>query len=192
MALLEVSKFSYSGITIQALVSKQMESGLESETRDRTRVFVNNIPLTLTWQDLKDHFRVAGEVAYASVSQYPSGDSKGFGIVQFETADAAENAIRTMRNHPIQGQTLFVREDVQDRAKRADPSRGGNDRREMRAVDRRGGQKNSGTEATGQRAGNRATSTNGRWQRCDDDNFMLSAEASDLIQEYINEREKLK
>ena len=153
---------------------------------------MSNIPLTLTWQDLKDHFRVAGKVAYASVSQFPSGDSKGFGIVQFETADAAENAIRTMRNHPIQGQSLFVRKDVQDRAKRASPSGGLSDRQEKQRVGRQDDQKRSGPEANDQGAIHRATSVSGRWQRCDDDDFVLSAEASNLIQGYINEREKLK
>lgn len=170
--------------------SFQGESGFTSETHDRTRVFVSNIPLALTWQGLKDHFRVAGEVVYASVSQFPDGASKGAGIVQFETADAAEKAIRTMRDHPLQGQTLFVREDVQDRAKRADPSGKAADRRQERAADRR--QERGISRALVPEPAARTGARKDGWQRCEDDNFVLSGEASSLIQGYINEREKLK
>jgi hypothetical protein len=80
-----------------------------------TRVFAQGFPPGTSWQDLKDHFRVAGEVVYASVSfDNETGQTKGHGIVQFETADMAQNAIQVMRNHPLNGATLFVREDVQE------------------------------------------------------------------------------
>jgi hypothetical protein len=84
-----------------------------------TRVFVQNIPESVSWGTLKDHFAVAGPVAYASVSVDPAGRSKGHGIVQFETVEAATNAIRIMREHPLEGHQLFVREDRQERDVRA-------------------------------------------------------------------------
>jgi len=81
----------------------------------KTRVFVQGIPNGVSWQDLKDHFRVAGNVVFASVSVDPeTGESKGHGIVQFETTDMAQKAIDVMRDHPLDGQPLFVREDVQE------------------------------------------------------------------------------
>jgi len=87
-----------------------------------TRVWVQDIPLDANWQDLKDHFRVAGEVVFASVStDKQTQESKGCGIVQFETPEEASNAIKIMRNHPIitdstgpKGAKLFVREDYQE------------------------------------------------------------------------------
>jgi RNA recognition motif. (a.k.a. RRM, RBD, or RNP domain) len=80
-----------------------------------TRVFVQGIPPGTSWQDLKDHFAVAGSVVFASVSVDPvTGKSKGVGIVQFETSEMAANAISIMRNHPMSGSALFVREDVQE------------------------------------------------------------------------------
>ena len=81
-----------------------------------TRCFVQGIPEGTSWQDLKDHFRVAGQVVFASVSVDPrTGESKGHGIVQFETTEMAQNAIDIMRDHPLFGtHTLFVREDVQE------------------------------------------------------------------------------
>jgi hypothetical protein len=69
-----------------------------------------------TWQQLKDHFRVAGEVVFASVSIDPrTGESKGHGIVQYETTEMASNAISVMREHPLDGETLYVRADVQEK-----------------------------------------------------------------------------
>merc|ERR1712226_128655 len=48
-----------------------------------TRVFVKNIPSQITWQDLKDHFKVAGDVVFASISEdRETGQPKGHGIVQ--------------------------------------------------------------------------------------------------------------
>lgn len=79
-----------------------------------TRVFVQGIPDGVSWQDLKDHFREAGNVVFASISiDSVTGRSKGHGIVQFETTTMAQNAIHIMRDFPLNGNTLFVREDVQ-------------------------------------------------------------------------------
>ncbi len=80
----------------------------------QTRVFVQGIPEGVSWQDLKDHFREAGNVVFASISVDAStGQSKGHGIVQFETTAMAQNAIEIMRDFPLNGNVLFVREDVQ-------------------------------------------------------------------------------
>jgi RNA recognition motif. (a.k.a. RRM, RBD, or RNP domain) len=85
-----------------------------------TRVFVQGLPETCRWQALKDHFRVAGNVVFASVSagiDTNTGKPKGHGIVQFETTAEARNAIRIMRDNPLDGHTLYVREDIQDEDK---------------------------------------------------------------------------
>ena len=44
------------------------------------------------WEELKDYFKAAGEVVYASVS-CENGRSKGCGIVQMETVEEAKAAI---------------------------------------------------------------------------------------------------
>jgi RNA recognition motif-containing protein len=81
-----------------------------------TRVFVQGLSPQTTWQQLKDHFRIAGEVVFASVSMDTrTGESKECGVVQFETTEMAQKAIATMRDHPLDGATLYVREDVQEK-----------------------------------------------------------------------------
>jgi RNA recognition motif. (a.k.a. RRM, RBD, or RNP domain) len=80
-----------------------------------TRVFVQGLPPDCSWQTLKDHFKIAGNVVFASVSADPiTGRSKGHGIVQYETTKEALNAIRMMRSFPLDNCELYVREDVQD------------------------------------------------------------------------------
>lgn len=85
-----------------------------------TRVFVQNLPPNTSWQTLKDHFRIAGQVVFASVS---NNAEKGHGIVQYETTAEAETAISVMRKHPLNGYTLFVREDVQENTNNKDLSK---------------------------------------------------------------------
>ena len=81
-----------------------------------TRVFVQNLPPHANWQSLKDHFRMAGTVVFASVSaDVVTGQSKGHGVVQYETTEMAQHAIRIMRNFPLDGYQLYVREDVQEK-----------------------------------------------------------------------------
>ena len=81
------------------------------------RVFVQGLPMNFdSWTELKDHFRVAGEVAYASVStDRQTGEPKGCGIVEFESVKESNNAIKIMRDHPLHGKhDLYVRRDVQE------------------------------------------------------------------------------
>ena len=92
-----------------------------------TRVFVQNIATQTSWQDLKDHFRVAGEVVFASVSvDRETGEPKGQGIVQFETTEGAKKAIKCMRDHPLDGAQLYVRADAQENDALRTVSPGGN------------------------------------------------------------------
>ena len=81
-----------------------------SEVKSR-RVYVGNLSWDVTWQDLKDHMRDAGEVSFAEVMMEGQGRSKGCGIVEFETVEGAEAAITTMTDTELNGRAIFVRED---------------------------------------------------------------------------------
>lgn len=64
---------------------------------------------------MKDHFKIVGEVVFASVSvDSRTGMSKGCGVVQYETTEMAKKAIKSMRDHPMDGSALYVRADVQE------------------------------------------------------------------------------
>jgi hypothetical protein len=54
------------------------------------RIYVGNLSWQTTWQELKDHFKQAGEVLYADVLTSGDGRSRGCGVVEFATADQVE------------------------------------------------------------------------------------------------------
>ena len=72
----------------------------------------------LAWrlQDLKDHFREAGEVVRAEIfTEGPGGRSKGCGIVEMASVDDAANAVEKLMDSELQGRRILVREDRESR-----------------------------------------------------------------------------
>lgn len=129
------------------------------------------------YSQLKDHFGVAGEVVFASVSiDNRTGLSKQCGIVQYETSEMARAAIKRMRDHPMNGENLYVREDVQESRK------GGNQLRDSK-------------KGRGDRSKSMWTddeykvSLPSEWRRANDEGER--GERADLSQEELNEIEGL-
>jgi len=75
------------------------------------RVYVGNLSWEVSWQDLKDHMREAGEVSFAEVMQDNDGRSKGCGVVEFKSEEEAKEAIETLNDTELKGRMIFVRED---------------------------------------------------------------------------------
>lgn len=86
----------------------------ESGVKVARRVYVGNLAWKTSWQDLKDHFGVAGEVKFADVLRGGGARSKGCGIVEFEHAGSAKQAIETLNHSLLDGRQIFVREDRED------------------------------------------------------------------------------
>ena len=90
------------------------------------RLYVHNLAWRVSWQDLKDHFREAGEVVRAEIfTEGPGGRSKGCGIVEMASVDDAANAVEKLMDSELQGRRILVREDRESR-------RHGDDRRDDR------------------------------------------------------------
>lgn len=75
------------------------------------RVYVGNLSWDVSWQDLKDHMRSAGNVIRADVLEEDNGRSKGCGLVEYATEDEAIKAVQTLHNTDMKGRLIFVRED---------------------------------------------------------------------------------
>ena len=71
---------------------------------------MGNLSWETSWQDLKDHFRAAGDVSHADVMQEHDGRSKGCGIVSFVSARGAAQAIAMLNQSELGGRVIFVRE----------------------------------------------------------------------------------
>ena len=108
--------------TVAASTGDSTENVAASENRNfrddflGTRIFVQNLPAGCDWKQLKDHFKSAGSVVYASVSKdIVTNVCKGHGIVQYETTNEAKHALATMNNVMFQNSELRLRPDMQER-----------------------------------------------------------------------------
>ena len=78
------------------------------------RVWVGNLSFETSWQQLKDHFKVAGHVLHADIMQDSEGRSKGCGIVEFEHPADALRSISLLSNSTLNERQIMVREDRED------------------------------------------------------------------------------
>jgi RNA recognition motif-containing protein len=91
--------------------SSNSHGGHRTAGEQTRRVYVGNLSWDVAWQDLKDHMRQAGEVTFAEVITEYNGRSKGCGIVEYATEEAAKHAIATLSDTELKGRMIFVRED---------------------------------------------------------------------------------
>lgn len=88
------------------------------------KLYVGNLPFSVTDQDLTTLFSEAGQVASARViTDRHSGRSKGFGFVEMNTDEEAAKAITQFNGGELEGRQLKVNE-----AKPMEPREGGGGR----------------------------------------------------------------
>ncbi len=93
-------------------------------------IYVGNLPFNLGEEDLKEIFEEYGEVTSSKIiSDKFSGRSKGFGFIEMDSDDEANNAIKELNNAEVGGRNIKVNE-----SKPRENNRGGD-----RGGDRRGG-----------------------------------------------------
>jgi len=77
------------------------------------RIYVGNLPFSLTLDKLKELFSQYGEIEEATiVTNKFSGRSKGFGFIEFKEDSAADTAISEMNNKNVEGREIVVKEAV--------------------------------------------------------------------------------
>ena len=73
------------------------------------RVYVGNLSYNTTTESLKEAFASSGEVVFARVmSDRETGQSRGFGFVEFSTEDQAQKAISDWNGSDLDGRRLRV------------------------------------------------------------------------------------
>lgn len=74
-----------------------------------TKLYVGNLPYSVNDQALADLFAKYGAVASATViTDRMSGRSKGFGFVELESDDKAQQAISELNGNDMDGRKLIV------------------------------------------------------------------------------------
>ncbi|HET7712974.1 MAG TPA: RNA-binding protein [Thermoanaerobaculia bacterium] len=75
------------------------------------KLYVGNLPKQVTDAQLNDLATPFGTIVSANVAtERSSGESKGFGFVEFSNADDARKAITGLDGHDMHGQALKVNE----------------------------------------------------------------------------------
>ncbi len=115
------------------------------------KLYVGNLTYSTTEAELKEMFEAVGPVASVSiVTDRDTGSSKGFGFVEMETDEAAQNAIQQLNGKDLNGRSLRIDE---ARPPRERSSFGGGERRGGGGFGDRGGGYDRGYGGGGERRG---------------------------------------
>ena len=76
-----------------------------------TRLYVGNLPYSVTELELRDLFASLGTITEAKiVTDRDTGRPRGFGFVEMSTEDEAKKAIEELNGRDVQGRALAVKE----------------------------------------------------------------------------------
>lgn len=86
-----------------------LRESLQKKVVITIKLYVGNLPYSITSEQLKEIFSEAGEVvdAVVIVDKY-SQRSKGFGFVEFSSEEVAQKAIEMFNEKEIEGRPLVV------------------------------------------------------------------------------------
>ena len=74
-----------------------------------TKIYVGNLPFSVTVEELSEHFQVHGEISdCALITDRETGRSRGFGFITFVTEEAKNEAL-SKDNTDFGGRNINVR-----------------------------------------------------------------------------------
>lgn len=120
------------------------------------KLYVGNLSYATTDDELHTHFSAIGPVTSATViMDRNTGRSKGFGFVEMETAEAAQDAINRLNNTEFNQRMISVSEARPPRERSFDGGGGGGSRGGDRGGSRGGDRGGFGGDRGGNRGGGR-------------------------------------
>ncbi|XP_019869740.1 serine-arginine protein 55-like [Aethina tumida] len=108
--------------------------------RTNYRLLVDNLSSRISWQDLKDHMREAGEVTYADAHRPYVNEAE----VEFASYEDMKRAIKMFDGYRLNGRKIELREDPETRRKRSPSRRRSYSRSMSRSRSRSQGSRNRG------------------------------------------------
>uniref|UniRef100_A0A146MF38 Serine-arginine protein 55 n=2 Tax=Lygus hesperus TaxID=30085 RepID=A0A146MF38_LYGHE len=128
-------------------------------TRTDYRLIVENLSSRVSWQDLKDYMRQAGEVTYADAHK----DRRNEGVVEFASSSDMKNALEKLDDTELNGRRIRLVEDRRrSRRSRSSSSRSrSRSRRRSRSRSHRSSRSRSGRSSRSKskaRSGSRSKS----------------------------------
>jgi len=96
-------------VFVGPFVARRERSRTADGEQKFTNVYVNNLDESMTTDKLKEMFGEFGTITNAAMMQDDAaGKSKGFGFVNFETAEAAKKAVDALNKKEINGRPIYV------------------------------------------------------------------------------------
>ena len=82
---------------------------LTAERNNKMNIYVGNLPYSVTQGQLQALFEDFGAVSSVNlITDKYSGESKGFGFVEMDKQNEAEQAIKTLNGQAIDGRSMTV------------------------------------------------------------------------------------
>ena len=76
-----------------------------------TKLFVGSLPWSVDDEALRETFEAHGNVVSAKiVTDRDTGRSRGFGFVEMENSDEANNAMKALNDSELRGRNIVVNE----------------------------------------------------------------------------------
>lgn len=75
-AVSEMHNTEFKGVKIKVEKAKGPRQTKEMTRRSENRILVDNLPSSLNWYELKDHFKQIGDVVFADIIKDSQGRSK--------------------------------------------------------------------------------------------------------------------
>eukprot|EP01120_Amphizonella_sp_Union-15-10_P008074 TRINITY_DN282_c0_g1_i1.p1 TRINITY_DN282_c0_g1~~TRINITY_DN282_c0_g1_i1.p1 ORF type:complete len:242 (-),score=34.84 TRINITY_DN282_c0_g1_i1:78-803(-) len=85
--------------------------------RSDHRLYVENLPRDISWQDLKDHFRSVGDVLFGDAWTDRNGKYKG--VIEFKYRDDLKKALKKMDESELRGKIIRVFQDARKKNSRS-------------------------------------------------------------------------
>ncbi|XP_045151429.1 polyadenylate-binding protein 1-like [Echinops telfairi] len=87
---------------------REREAELKTRALEFTNVYVKNLPGDVDEQGLRDLFSQFGKMLSVKVMRDDSGQSRGFGFINFEKHEEAEQAVKMVHGKEVSGQVLYA------------------------------------------------------------------------------------
>jgi len=87
---------------------RERHSKYEELKKNFTNVFVKNLDVSVTDEDLKKEFSKHGVIASIAIMKDENGHSRGFGFINFSTHEGAINACDELNESEFKGKKLYV------------------------------------------------------------------------------------
>ncbi|KAK0522835.1 Protein phosphatase PP2A regulatory subunit B [Tilletia horrida] len=87
---------------------KERQAKIEEARSRFTNVYIKNLDTSVTQEELEEMFTKYGKITSAVLSVDEEGKSRGFGFINFENHDQAQDAVNELHDSEHRGQKLFV------------------------------------------------------------------------------------